>query len=412
MRNINQLAWITFRRYLFSPRREWLRFDSVFMVLGIIISVCTLTAAISLFDGYTQALKRVMLGANSHIYIYPNFADELNATDIHSLEFFLSQQKQIQSYAAIVMKPAMLSAKDKIKGCVVHGIDWKTQNPTTDYRKYVYQGTNQLKNDTDIVLGDRIATEMNLALGDSVKLLRPMLQAGFGVGMVPKSETFRVVGKYRSGMYEYDNSYVFMNQDRVAEFFQMGDNKNMMEIRLSDKFLNDAEKLSRLWSLSFKDKYQVLSWSYFSQSLFSLLTMEKWLIFIILTFLLLIASFNVISALLTMIIEKRREIGIIKAIGGSDLLLKQIFYGRVIVIGICAIIAGEALGVFLAWIIAKQTVFHLKADVYFLDQLSIQLTLFNLGFIFLVAFVTISLGIMIPLRRINQMRIIDILREG
>jgi lipoprotein-releasing system permease protein len=409
---MNLLAWITFKRYLFSPRREWLRFDSVFMVLGIVISVCTLTAAISLFDGYTHALKKAMLGANSHIYIYPNLADDLTPQDVNTLTTFLSRKKQIQAFSAIVMKPAMLTAKDKIKGCVVHGIEWNMKNATTDYKNYIYEGTYKLGNEKDIVIGDRIAAQLNLAIGDSVQLLRPTIQMNLGQGVIPKSETFRLVGKYRSGMYEYDNSYVFMNRSRAAEFFQMGDHISMIEVRLQDKYQKEAERLSRQWNSSFQDRYQVLSWLYFSQSLFSLLTMEKWLIFIILTFLLLIASFNVISSLLTTILEKKRDIGILKAMGINELLLRQIFFGRIIIIGICAIIAGEIAGGILAWIVAKQTIFHLKADVYFLDQLSLQLTPFNVSFIFLVSLVIIAIGTLIPLRKINQMQIIEILREG
>jgi lipoprotein-releasing system permease protein len=408
----NQLVWITFKRYLFSPRKEWLRFDSVFMFLGIVISVCTLTAAISLFDGYTLALKKAMLGANSHIYIYPDLEDHLNKSDVMTLTDFLNKQRQVKAYSTIVMKPAMLSAKDKVKGCVVHGIDWNLPNPTTEYRKFIYSGTFQLKGNSDIVIGDRIAEEMNVSIGDSVQLLRPMVQPGFGMGMVPKSETFIIVGKYRSGMYEYDNSYVFMNKQKAAAFFQMGDNSSMIEVRLQDKYQQDAEKLANTWGNVFKNKYQVLSWIYFSQSLFSLLTMEKWLIFIILTFLLLIASFNVISALLTIILEKRRDIGILKAIGSPDTLLRQIFFGRIIVIGISAVLFGELSGILLAWLVAKQSVFHLKADVYFLDKLSVQITPFNLGLIFLVSVVIIILGTLIPLKRINRMNVIEILREG
>ncbi|HPT72586.1 MAG TPA: ABC transporter permease [Candidatus Cloacimonadota bacterium] len=382
------------------------------MVLGIVISVCTLTAALSLFDGYTHSLEKSMLGANSHLYIYPNVSDELTTSDTNFLSAYLKKQPQIKAYSFIIMKPAMLSANDKVKGCVIHGIDWNSSNPTTNYQNYVQQGSYKLDKPYEIVIGEKLAEELNISIGDSVQILRPKLQTGMGVGIIPQSETFKVVGLYHSGMYEYDNSYIFMDRKQASAFFQMKENTSMVEIRLKDHLIRYAERFSIQWATELQGRYQVMSWMYFSQSLFSLLTMERWMIFIILTFLLLIATFNVISALLTLILEKRKEIGILKTMGSNDSLLKRIFYGKVVVLGIGSIIVGELAGIALALIVAKQTVFHLKADVYFMEQLTVQFSAFNLVLIFIVSFIIITLGTMIPLRKINHLSIIEILREG
>jgi lipoprotein-releasing system permease protein len=139
--------------------------------------------------------------------------------------------------------------------------------------------------------------------------------------------------------------------------------------------------------------------------------MEKWVIYIILSFLILIASFNVISTVSTSIIEKKRELGILKAFGASDTLLRKIFVGRTLMIAFIAVTLGQLIGLAIAEILSLQSFFMLKGDVYFLDKINVSFNLYSWLLILITSMMIISLTSFFPLKKISRMEITDILRS-
>jgi len=159
------------KKYMISSKRELLRFDSLFMIIGIIVSVAVLTVSMAIFDGYTNALKKTILGVNSHIYIFRNGEEELANEHIAALERFLGDQKEVDSFARIIMTEAMISNQKRIKGCLIRGIEWEKEDLPTEFRKYVQEGSYELQEKNDAVLGYRLADKMGLKIGDSHKLI-------------------------------------------------------------------------------------------------------------------------------------------------------------------------------------------------------------------------------------------------
>ncbi len=398
------------KKYFKSSRREWLRFDSVFMIIGIIISVATLTIALSIFEGYEQVLKKTILGVNSHIYVFLSADGNLQEKHLEELQEHFSSQEETASFAPIIITQAMAAADGRIKGSVVRGIDWQKEDLPTSYRDKVFAGSYDLSDLHSAVIGYKLAKTLNLELHDEFELISPLNSTHTPMGIKPQKKKFKIVGLYKSGMHEYDTKYIFINYKSAAEFAKMENEYTMMEIKLTSDNIERADYLAYKWREMLNHRYQITSWIHFNSNLFSLLKLEKWVIYIILSFLILIASFNVISTVTTSIIEKRQELGILKAYGASNNLLQKIFVGKTIFMAVIAVSAGQLLGMLLAKLLSWQTFFMLKGDVYFLDQINVSFNPLSWLIILTTALLIITFSSVFPLRKIANLEITDILR--
>ncbi|MFC1898467.1 ABC transporter permease [Candidatus Cloacimonadota bacterium] len=398
------------KKYIFSSRKEWLRSDSIFMVVGIIVSVATLTIAHSIFEGYESVLKETILGANSHIYVFLSSEGNLDNENLAELDEFLLSQPEVESISPIIITQVMASVNGKVKGALLRGINWQQENQPTIYREKVTVGSYDLSAENSTVIGSKMAQVLNINVGDKIKLISPMNSKVTPMGVKPKQLEFTVVGLYESGMYEYDSKYVFVNYTSAANFNSLNDEFTMLEVKLNSQFIESADYLAYKWQMFLDYKYQISSWIDFNGNLFSLLTLEKWVIFIILSFLVLIASFNVVSSVSTSIIEKKQELGILKAFGASHKLLQKIFVGKTLIISIIAVSLGQVLGVLIAKFLSWQKFFVLKGDVYFLDKINVQFSILSWLLIMGVSLIIVILASFIPLRKISALEITDILR--
>jgi len=409
---MNKIVMFFLKKYISSPKREWLRFDSVFMVLGIIISVITLTVALSIFEGYETVLKKTILGVNSHIYFFNSDDGDLTETDVDNIISSLNQKEEVKNLSAIIISQVMAANGKRIKGSIVRGIDWQQQELPSKYREYVYEGDWQLDEDMSAVMGYKLANELNLEIGDTFKLVNPMNSEITPMGIKPKEETFKLVGLYRSGMYEYDSKFIFTDQEVLAKFNSSENNFTMVEVQLKTDFIEKADYLAYIWEHEFNYEYQISSWIDFNGSLFALLKLEKWVIFIILSFLILIASFNVVSSVTTSIIEKRTDLGILKAYGASNRILQNIFIGKTMILAFLSVIAGQLLGMLTAKFLSWQKFLVLKGDVYFLDKINVKFSYLSWLIILFVSLIIVLLASLIPLRKISNLNITNIIKKS
>ncbi len=405
---MNKFIGYFFQKFIHSPKKEWIRFDNIFMVLGIIISVATLTVALALFEGYENSLKEVILSVNSHIYIFSEKNDYLNKIDQQKVTNFLAAEDCVLAFDKVIVTQAMATSKNAVKGALIKGIDWSNSEA---YQDFVIAGNAALSEDDSAVLGYRLAEKLDLKIGDEFDLVSPLGTETNILGLTQKRKKFQIVGLYRSGMYEYDSKYVFLNRNSAANFNNVDDAITMFEVNLRDPDIDRANYLAYKWQYELGFDYQISSWIDFNGNLFSLLEMEKWVIFIILSFLVLIASFNVISAVSTSIIEKRKELGILKTFGASNYLLQKIFLAKALFIALISIFLGLVFGFLLAEFLSWQNFFLLKGDVYFLDTIHVDYSLKNLIITIVVTLLIVFFSILIPLKRIGKIQIIKIIRE-
>lgn len=402
---MDKLELFFIKRYLKTPKRNLFRFAFVFMVLGIILSVGILSAGLNLFQGYESNLKSLLLDSFAHIGIQSSYGDLISEQDTQTIINQLSQKAEIMSAIPSLEHPLMAQKGDKIRAISLRAYDFDREFP---YQKYINGGEGKLQSG-EVIVGHYLAEELGLGIGDSIELNYPRFDRITPLGIQTAQHRYKIAALYRSGYYESDRSLVIstLSDARALLLLPHGYSKLELRIKDADKAGIFANEYSDILGLEFI----AIPWNLYAESLLRLVAMEKWLIFIVFSFLVLIAGINVISAVSTIIIEKRSEIAVLKTLGASPRSIKRLFALRVGVVAIMAVLIGQVFGALLSWFVVKQTFYRLKGDVYFIDTLGARITFPNLLVVFLVASFLIFLCVMFPLKQIEKMQIIEVIRN-
>ncbi len=383
--------------------------ETVISFGGFLLSVAILATALTLLNSYSIALKDGLLGVNAHIYVY-NARDNLREDNISELTTYLNGKDEVESFAPVKILQAMMTNDDKVTGVMVRSVEWQNEQLPIKYKEYIVAGTGDLTGKNDIVLGYELAKQLNIQIGEEVKLISPINTKYTVLGLKTGSMNLRTVGIYRSGVYETDAKVAYLNSDSLLEL--LPDGYSLMEVKLKKQFADSADYYSYLWTNDLSYQYHIDSWIDYNGNLFAMLVLQKWVIYVILSFIILIASFGIISNTSTAILDNRKEIGILKAIGLDNAMIKCYYGGRTLFLGIVTIVLGIGLGVFLAWVLTKQTYFSLQGDVYFIDQFTLSIDSLALVLVAVTALLVALAAAGIAMKYINKISVIDVIRNS
>jgi lipoprotein-releasing system permease protein len=370
-------------RYLKSKKKHRaVSVTTAISIGGVAVGVMALLVVLSVMSGFHQDLQKKILGANAHIII----RDYKGAIqDYEKTAEKLKGEKSIVSYAPFVLGQVMVSSGNRTHGVFLRGINPDTESQTTDILSHVKDGDfSKLAGESDIpgiILGKELASSLGVFINDKINIVSPLGEIG-PMGMLPKVRQFRVVAIFEIGMFEYDSSLVLTNIKSAQDFFSMGKTISGIEVRLQDIYKAPEIKKHLQEKLGFP--YYVMDWMQMNKNLFSALKLEKFAMFIILVLIILVASFNIISNLIMNVIEKSREIAILKAIGATNKSIMTIFIFQGLFIGIIGTTVGVLGGFCLGYILNTWQLIKLPADVYYLSHLPVKMNLFD--------FVTVSVS--------------------
>ena len=406
-----QILFIYIKKFFFSKRLEWLKFDSIFMYLGIIISVAALVTTFIIFEGYETTMKKTILGVNSHIYIFRPGASNISEIDYLILSNFLSRKEEINIFSGILMGQAIASHGERAKGAIYKSVDWQLNKQASLYHEAVVEGTAELHAENDVVVGIYLAKLLNANIGDEILLMSTSSATASITGIDYRTKQMKIVGIFNSGMYEYDSRYIFMNVATARSFEVSNSMFTLIEVQLKEEYIDEALEISIKWDNELLQEYQISSWIHFNGNFFSMLTLQKWVLTIIISFLIVVASFNVITTTLASIKEKRKEIGLLKTIGLSGNKIALIFLTQINLFSSICIIAGILTGIAFGYFLSYQTMISLRGEVYFLDKIYIYIDFWKMVLIFFIAFMLINLSSIFPLKQISKLKEIEILRH-
>jgi lipoprotein-releasing system permease protein len=370
-------------RYLKSKKKhKGVSVNTAISIGGVAVGVMALLVVLSVMSGFHQDLQKKILGANAHI-IVRDFKGSFS--DYDRVASTLKQNPEVVSQAPFIIGQVMVSFGNRAHGVFIRGIDPEIESRTTDILSHIKEGDfRTLHTDAavpGIILGKELAGTLGVLLHDTVNVVSPIGEIG-PMGMLPKVKQFRVVGIFEIGMFEYDSNLVLTGMKPAQEFFGMKDGISGIEVRLKDIYQAPGVKKQLQETLGFK--YIVLDWMQMNKNLFSALKLEKFAMFVILVLIVLVASFNIISNLIMNVIEKSREIAILKAIGATNNSIMIIFMLQGLFIGLIGTFIGIAGGYALGFVLNKYQIIRLPADVYYLSHLPVKMSAFD--------FVTVSLS--------------------
>jgi lipoprotein-releasing system permease protein len=404
-------------RYLQARRREtFISLITVISVLGVMIGVMTLNVVMAVMSGFEETLRDRLLGINAHIAIIRS-GEPLR--DYENLLQQVSKENGVVAATPTIYGQVMLTAGSRVSGVIVRGIDPDRVNRVVNVQSYLRQGTlNGLKTQhplqvedrtvllPGIILGERLANQLGIFPGSAVQVVSPMASPT-AIGMIPKMRRFFVAGILKTGMSEIDSTLVFMGLAEAQRFFELGDAVTNIELRIQnvDQSRQVAEQIQR--RLGFP--YFAEDWTRLWPNLFSALKLEKTVYFLVLLLMVLIGAFNIVSTLVMVVMEKKKDIAILRSMGATQQSIRQIFLLKGCIIGILGTILGDILGLLVCLLIAQYQ-FDLPDGVFLIKTVPVRMYPINFIMVTLASFAVCLVASIYPAFHAAKLDPVEIIR--
>lgn len=398
------------KRYLFSKRKvSFITIISAISIIGVTIGVAAMIIVLSVFNGFHNKVSSILIGFDPHIRI-----ESQNNAKMENYEGVLGSVKGlgIKNSSPFTLNKGMLSKKNSNKVIFIKGVDEDNIDKVSGVKELVQLGNFDLKNDGDfgsIVLGLALADQLRSYIGDTITILSPVgLEYSLTQFIEPITKEFIVTGIYDSENREYDSKYAYISIANAQNLFKLGNAVGGIEIRLDD--INKSDDIKASIKNTLGDKYNVLTWYDLHLDFYSILKIERWVAFIILSLIIAVASFNILGSLTMTVIEKKRDIGILKAMGASDNTITRIFLFEGLVVGLIGMFAGSFLG---AGVILAQKYFEfykLDSSIYKISALPVMINITDFIFVPLAALLLCFIASLYPARRAAKLNPVESIR--
>jgi lipoprotein-releasing system permease protein len=318
----------------------------------------------------------------------------------------------VKATTPFIINQVMLSTKDRVQGVVVRGIDPKTEGTVTDLSKNMVEGALADLDDTaqklpGIIIGEDLARKFNVILGDTITMVNPIGEES-PMGMIPKMRKFELVGVFDAGMYDYNTGFVYVSLPEAQKFFNMPGRISGVQVRVDDIYR--ADKISREIQSAVGFPYYTRNWIEMNKNFFSALKLEKIGMSLILVVVIIVASFNIIGTLTMLVMEKSREIAILKSMGATERSIMSIFMFSGLVIGGIGTIIGALAGYGIVALVARSGLITLPKDVYQVSYLPLSITGLDVLFIALTALGISFLATLYPSLQAAKQDPVEVLR--
>ena len=377
---------------------------------GVFLGVSALIVVLAVMTGFQDGIREKIIAANPHILIMDGGGR--GVADAAALVQRLEPVRGIRSATPFVLQQALFTSRGGgATGGLLRGVDLSSPAVRASLASEIRLGrVDSLERPGPapaLLLGRELARTLGVVPGDEVTVISPQ-GAVTAVGLVPKMRRFQVVGLVEVGMYEYDSSLAYTSLAAAQEFAGLGDRVSGIEIKLDDPW--DARAVvGRIVGL-LPGPFWVRDWMDMNKNLFAALQLEKLALFIIVTIIVLVAAFAIIGHLVLLVAEKRKEIGILKAMGASAGSIGTVFLVAGMLISVGGTVAGSALGLLLIWVQNTYRIIRLAGDVYQISYLPMKLTGTDFGLVVGATLVISFLATLSPARRAARLDPVEVLR--
>ncbi len=403
-------------RYLRARRSErFISLLTLISILGVMIAVVTLNLAVAVMTGFEEVFRDRLLSLNAHVVLVKP-ASYLTGYD--ELAKRLEKRDDVTTAAPALTGQIILTSERRVSGAIVRGID--ADRAPADLERFLQQGrmsdlktlTPVVVNGRDlrlpgIIIGDRLADQLRVRQGDALQAVSP-IGSPTAVGLIPRIKRFAVVGIFDSGMREYDAGLVFLNLPDAQGFFGFGKVATSIEITVDD--VGKAQGIAEEIQSAVGRRYLVEDWSRLWPNLFAALRLEKTVYFLVLLLMVLIAAFNIISTLIMVVMEKRKDIAVLRSMGASRGSIRMIFLLKGWIIGAIGTLSGVVLGYVLAVLLQRYQFIELPEDVFPVSTVPVSISPLYFGVVALASLAICCLASIYPARQAARLHPVDIIR--
>ncbi|MCM8766799.1 MAG: ABC transporter permease [Candidatus Omnitrophica bacterium] len=383
------------KKFIGNKRQDrFLWFISFFTILGISIGVITLLLVIGVMNGFSNDLKRKIIGANPLITIE-------GKPYIYNYEEIIEKIKnlpEIKGASPYIMSQAIYKSNKYIIGGIIKGIDPERELKVTNIKNFIKKGKYE-DIENGIILGKELANELGVDVNDFISII---------LGFTPRERILKVVGIVEYGVYSFDVSMGFVSLKNLIEIYGV-DRVHGVGIKINDIYRTPI--VSKEIKKILKEEYNISTWIEKNKILFSAIALEKKAMAIILSLIVIVASFNILSTLMISVYRKVKEIGILKAIGLTSGEIKKIFLYQGIYLGIKGLIFGMIFGFLIASFLKKYNFITIPEFVYDISKLPIEITFFDTIWIFLLVIFVSCIASIYPAQRASKLNPAEAIRN-
>jgi lipoprotein-releasing system permease protein len=399
-------------RYLKAKRRQtFISLISVISLAGVALGVMTMIVVLAVMTGFEEDLKSKILGVNAHVTILGN---KKPMTAYRELLPRVSAMDGVISAEPFVYGQILVSGLGNASGAVLRGVDPQLTKQYGHLGKMIRRGE---LDDLDapvadgeappVFLGVEMAKQMGLVKGDVIRLISPLGRVTPLGGRAPRIQTFKVAGTFESGMYEYDSSYVYVSLSRAQEFMNLGEAVTGLELRVDD--LYQADRVRERVVAALGPDYRGRDWMEMNLGLLSALKLEKAAMFIILCLTVLVATFNIVTTLTMVVMEKTREIAVFMSMGATRKMVMNIFVFQGLLVGLTGTLAGLVSGLALCGVLKEYRVVELPS-IFYVTTLPVRVEALDVALITISAVVLCFLATLYPAWQASRLSPVEALR--
>jgi lipoprotein-releasing system permease protein len=397
-------------RYLKAKRKQgFISIITGISILGIMIGVMALIVVLAVMNGFREDLMKKILGVNSHLLImsYKGGIRDTEAVIKKALEV-----DGVLSATPFIYSQVMIKHAGNISGPILRGVDPATAGTVIDIDSMIKEGSlNALKESENdlkgIIIGSELSKHIGALPGDTVTLVSATGKLT-PLGRVANEGKFKVKALFESGMYEYDSSLVFLSLTDAQDFLSLGEEVTGIELKVKD--INESDKIGQIIQDKLGYPYWTKDWKVMNKSLFSALKLEKAAMFIILSMIVLVGALNIISSLVMLVMEKSRDIAILRIMGTSSRSIMSIFIFQGLFVGLVGTILGLLSGSFLCYLLARYEFIELPADVYYISTLPVRMEWLDVVSIVVAAIIISFLATVYPSWQASKVNPVEALR--
>ena len=398
-------------RYLKAKKKQgFLSIITVISALGVMAGVMALVVVLSVMNGFRADLMSKILGVNSHLLV---LSHKGALSDYDKASLLLDKVEGVVASSPFIYSQVMVNHSGNASGAILRGIDPKNADKVVNIGSMTTNGSlASLENDSKgvpppIIIGSELSKQLGAFTGDILTLISPEGKLT-PAGRAPNTKKYKITELFDSGMYEYDASMVFISLKEAQRFLGMGDRVTGLEVRVKDPYTSD--KIAGTVQDKLGYPFWTKDWKMMNRSFFSALKLEKITMFIILTMIVLVGSLNIISSLVMAVMEKTRDVAILRAMGASAKSIMKIFTLQGLLVGVVGTLAGLASGLGICYVLGKYKFISLPSDVYSISTLPVQVEFGDIWFVSLAAVVISFLATIYPSWHASRINPVEALR--
>ena len=362
-------------RYLRSTQKgSFTRIAGILSVAGLAVGISALLITLFILNGFERVISEKIADFDGHIRVR-HYLNNFIPSEIEGMNQIISAYDGKVVQSKFIQGTALLRKGKSAEGVIVEGIEASGNDFLSNI---LVSGTVDL-DDHGIILGERLANQLNIGIGDKTVLFDLATLRG----SKKRLKQFTVTGIFHSGMSEYDQSLVYTNLKQADGLFNMEGKVSGQVLRMNDPAL--ANDFSQLLGEELAYPYMVMTWKEKNRALFKWMDVQRWPILFIFSLIALVGIVNIISALAMIVLDKTRQIGILKSLGLPQGKLKQVFLAKGFIIGVAGAVFGSALALFLAWLQNHYKLITVPEDVYFMDYIPVDVNLAHVGIVIIVS---------------------------